>query len=39
MASIGISARCYDHFSILREKPYEEVDDENDNYYNRKTIY
>ena len=34
---------CCDHFSILRENPYEEVDDENDNYnyyyYNRKTIY
>ena len=38
---------CCDHFSILWENPYEEVDDdddENDNYfyyhyYNRKTIY
>ena len=24
---------CCDRFSILRENPYEEVDDENDNYY------
>ena len=28
---------CSDRFSILRENPHEEVDDENDNYYyNRK---
>ena len=32
MASIGIN--CCDHFNILGENPYEEVDDdENDNYY------
>ena len=32
MASIGTSDVC-DRFSILRENPYEQVDDENDNYY------
>ena len=30
---------CCDRFSILGENPSEEVDDDENEYYNRKTIY